>query len=96
MCYFSTFFLISYNKLEVLGMSLCDLSLNKSAIILKIDQPDDIKRRLYDMGFTEGTEVMLLLISPSKHIKGYLVRESLIALRDKDAKNILVSDVNEE
>lgn len=77
-------------------MNLCDLPLNKNAIIDKINHPDDIKRRLYDMGFTEGVEVMMLLISPSKHIKGYLVRDSLIALRDKDARNIQVSDINEE
>lgn len=76
-------------------MSLCDLEIGLEAVIKSIDHNDIIKRRLYDMGFTEGARVKAELNSPSRLIKGYLIRGSLIALRNNDAKKIIVSDVSE-
>lgn len=76
-------------------MSLCDLKIGSKAIIKNINHTDIIKRRLYDMGFTEGALVKAELNSPSRLIKGYLIRGSLIALRNVDAKKIIVSDVCE-
>ena len=46
------------------------------------------------MGLIEGTKIQLVLISPSKKIKAYNFRNTLIALRDIDAKNILVGGIN--
>lgn len=76
-------------------MCLCDLNINESAVISKINHQEKVKRRLYDLGFTEGAKVKLLLVSPSKLIKAYLIRDSLIAIRDCDACKIEVSDINE-
>lgn len=76
-------------------MSLCDLEIGLKAVIKSIDHNEIIRRRLYDMGFTEGALVKADLSSPSQSIKGYLIRGSLIALRDIDAKKIIVSDVSE-
>lgn len=64
------------------------------AIINKINSCGDVKVRLYDMGLIEGTKIQLVLISPSKKIKAYNFRNTLIALRDIDAKNILVGGIN--
>lgn len=75
-------------------MGLCDLKINQVAIIKKINLSKKNKRRLYDLGFTEGAKVMLYLVSPSKLIKAYLIRNSLIAIRDKDALKIEVGVVN--
>ena len=74
-------------------MSLCDLKLQDKAIIKNINHSENIKRRLYDMGLTEGAIVKLILESPSKLIKGYLIRDSLIAIRNCDAEKILVRDI---
>ena len=75
-------------------MSLCDLKLGQTVIINNISHNHKIKRRFYDLGFTEGAEIKLVMISPSKLIKGYLIRGSLIALRDSDARSIKVSDIS--
>ena len=69
-------------------MSLCDLEVGFEGVIKEINHNDTIKRRLYDMGFTKGSLVKVKLNSPSKLIKGYLIRGSLIALRNNDAKKI--------
>ena len=76
-------------------MSLCDLEVGFEGVIKEINHNDTIKRRLYDMGFTKGSLVKVKLNSPSKLIKGYLIRGSLIALRNNDAKKIIVSDASE-
>ena len=76
-------------------MCLCDLNINESAVISKINHLGKAKVRLYDLGFTEGAKVKLLLVSPSKLIKAYLIRDSIIAIRDCDARKIEVSDINE-
>ena len=75
-------------------MKLSDLKIGKWAIIKKINSCDDVKVRLYDMGLIEGTKIKLILESPSKKIKAYSFRNTLIALRDIDAKNILIGDIN--
>ena len=47
-----------------------------------------MRRRLMDIGFTEGTEVKCVLAAPSGEPKAYLVRGSVIALRREDAQLI--------
>ena len=53
------------------------------------------KRRLYDIGLVIGTKIKLLFLSPSKKIKAYLIRDSIIAIRDKDASKIRVRELND-
>lgn len=76
-------------------MNLCDLKLNEKAKIKKINHDSSIKRRLYDLGLTKGAKIELMLISPSKCIKAYRIRDSLIAIRNKDAKKIEISGLDE-
>ena len=45
-------------------------------------------RRLMDIGFTEGAEIECVLAAPGGGIKAYLVRGSVIALREGDARLI--------
>ena len=71
-------------------MSLNKLDLNKSAKIVSIDDKVTIKRRLLDLGLIPGTKIEKILISPFKGISAYLIMESIIAIRDKDAKYIEV------
>lgn len=76
-------------------MTLCDLKINQTAKIKTINHSHDIKRRLYDLGFVNGTLIKSLLKSPSNNIKAYYIRDSLIAIRNSDAKKIEVDVVNE-
>lgn len=77
-------------------LSLDNLKLNERAIIKAIDSEQSIKTRLYDMGLNIGEQIQCVLISPSKLIKAYLVKNTLIAIRCSDAQKILVGGVNEE
>ena len=64
-------------------------------IVDKINANEKIKRRLYDIGLVNGTKIKLLFVSPSKKIKAYLIRDSIIAIRNKDASLIKVSELND-
>lgn len=72
-------------------MLLSDLKLGSSSNINKINLKSDMCMRLYDLGLIEGTLVKLILVSNG--IKAYLIRGSLIAIRDKDAKEIVVGEI---
>lgn len=58
-------------------------------MIEKLLTKGDLRRRLMDIGFVEGTKVECVRISPFKDPKAYLVRGAVIALRKEDAKTIL-------
>lgn len=68
-------------------MKLNELSINKEGKIKYIKQ-SNIKRRLMDMGLNKNIIIKPVLIN--KNIKAYSVKNTIIALRDKDAKNIEV------
>ncbi len=48
------------------------------------------RRRLLDLGFIRGTEIIPEFYSPMKDPRAYLVRNTLIALRNNQADHILV------
>ena len=76
-------------------MNIFNLKLNEKKKIKKINHDSSVKRRLYDLGLTKGAKIELMLISPSKCIKAYHIRDSLIAIRNKDAKKIEISGLDE-
>lgn len=47
-----------------------------------------IRRRLLDIGLTEGAETVCLYQSPSGDPKAYFIRGAVIALRAEDAERI--------
>lgn len=68
-----------------------DLILNKPAIIVKVHHPDEkMQRRLYDLGFYEGTAVMKSLQGPQGDPAAYKIKGATIALRNQDAQYIHV------
>ena len=71
-------------------MYLDSIKNNEYYVVNKINADEKIKRRLYDIGLVNGTKIKLLFISPSKSIRAYLIRDSIIAIRDKDASFIEV------
>ena len=76
-------------------MYLNNIKNNEYYTIDKINLPEKTKRRLYDIGLVNGTKIKLLLCSRSKKIKAYLIRDSIIAIRDKDASKIRVRELND-
>ena len=77
-------------------MRLTDLKNNDVAIIKKIDLSDNEIRRLYDLGFVVGSKVIQVLVSPSKNIKAYSVKGSIVALRNSNASKIEVEYAKED
>ena len=76
-------------------MYLNNVKNNEYYIVNKINASEKIKRRLYDIGLVYGTKIKLLFNSPSKKIKAYLIRDSIIAIRNNDASKIEVSKFND-
>lgn len=70
--------------------SLRDASINQEVYVSKIIGKNDIKRRFLDIGLSNNTKVTPILESISGGIRAYQIRNSLIAIRDIDAKDILV------
>jgi len=73
-------------------MYLNDIKKHKEYKIKKINTNEKIKRRLYDIGIIDGSKIKLLYISPSNKIKAYLIKDSIISIRNNDAKLIEVYD----
>lgn len=70
--------------------TLLDLKQNNSAKIKDIDLKDSTKRRLMDMGLTKGATVYYKGKAPLGDPIRISLRGFDMALRKKDAKNIIV------
>ena len=71
-------------------MYLNNIIKNKEYKIKNINADELIKRRLYDIGIIRDAKIKLLYISPSQRMKAYLIKNSIIAIRDKEAALIEV------
>lgn len=72
--------------------SLAQLKRDENCRVERLSLAGDIRRRLMDLGFTEGAKVTCVLCGSG--IKAYLVRGSVIALRNEDAVKVHVSKIN--
>ena len=70
--------------------TLNNLKINKIAEIENINCQNNIKRRMMDLGIVKGTKIKAILKSPSGNPKAYEVRGSVIAIRNEDAKQIVI------
>ena len=74
-------------------ISLKDLEVGQKAIVDKLEIDGSIKRRLLDIGLTPGTVVESTLSNPGGNLVAYMIRGALIAIRDDDAKKILIEEI---
>jgi Fe2+ transport system protein FeoA len=51
-----------------------------------------MKRRLMDLGLTEGAEAVCLFFAPGKGMRAYRIRKTVAALRRRDAESIILED----
>ncbi len=72
---------------------LSDLPKNIPAYIVRLaDQCRGFtRRRLLDLGFTPGAEVLAELDAPGRASRAYRIRDTLIALRSEQARHILIT-----
>ena len=71
-------------------MTLDELKMGKSAVVLSIDKNSDLYQRFIDIGIIENTMIECVLKSPFNDPKAYLIRGATIAIRDDDCKEIEV------
>lgn len=72
-------------------MNLKDLNINEKAYIKNINLNGIKKRRLYDLGFINGKVIEKKFTSLFKDPSCYKIKNTFIALRNKDASKIEVS-----
>ena len=73
------------------------ISLEKSTIekpykVVEINAEPSIKRRFLDIGIIPGAEITKVLLSPFGKMAAYYIMGTTVAIRDQDAKTILVKD----
>lgn len=73
--------------------TLAALGVGEQAVIAAFSTEEGMRRRLWDMGLVEGTQVQCAFQSPSGDPAAYAVRGTVIALRRADAATITVRRV---
>ncbi len=68
---------------------LSDMKKGDKIVINTVRTAGNLRQRLMDIGFIEGTTVECVKISPFGDPKAYLVRGAVIALRKEDAAEIM-------
>lgn len=71
-------------------MTLDELGINETGIIIHIDIDNNLKLRLLDMGITEGVTITKLRSAPLGDPLEFSVLGYNIALRKSSAKNIFI------
>lgn len=71
--------------------TLDQLAAGQLATVAAITAPEDRRRRLLELGFVPGAPVAALQVAPWGDPVAYGVRGAVIALRQEDARRILIS-----
>lgn len=71
-------------------INLNKLQLNQNGKIEEINCNEGIKRRLLDLGLVKGTNIIPVLVSPSKDPRAFLIRGTIIAIRKEDSEKIKI------
>ncbi len=73
--------------------SLNNLPLKKAAIINSVKCSDNLKNRMYDLGILNNSVITPIYRSPFGDPTAYLIKNAVVALRQKDCMNILVTPI---
>ncbi len=70
--------------------TLADLAVNESGTVVALESPDNMRRRLLDIGLTKNTTVTCVGQSPAGDPVAFNIRGSIIALRRSDCKTVII------
>ena len=70
---------------------LIELKIGESGFIKKIETENCMHKRLLDFGLTKDAKITCLLSAPSGDPREYLIRGTVIGLRNQDAKNVFIT-----
>lgn len=71
--------------------TLSNLLPGECAVISHIEESSKLRRRFFDLGIVPGTYIKCVLKSVFSDPCAYLVRDSVIAIRKCDAKDIVLN-----
>lgn len=71
-------------------IQLCKLPMNQTAVVVQIIGNGRRMKRIVSMGITEGAEITPVFRSPFGEPVAYEVKHTLIALRQRDSRQIWV------
>ncbi len=75
--------------------TLKDIGVGESAVVLRLRTHGSMRRRLLDIGLTEGTAVQCVGRSPAGDPAAYLIRGAVIAIRSEDSCDVLIQEVTD-
>lgn len=70
--------------------TLDSLSVGENGTVLRLTAHGAMRRRLLDIGLTEGASVECVGTSPSGDPSAYLIRGAVIAIRSDDCRDIVI------
>lgn len=77
--------------LKTVFIPLSESEINRPYKIFRVKIENEMTlRRMFDLGIIRGSEIKALHKSPTGNLTAYFIKGTVIALRDSDAKNILV------
>ena len=71
-------------------MNLSEASLKSIVRVVDIKAVGELRRRFFDLGIVEGTNIEVLYESPFKDPRAYYIRGAIIAIRSDESKNIII------
>ncbi len=72
--------------------TLDDLRPGERGVVRALRVEGGLRRRLLDIGLTEGTAIACVGCSPSGDPRAFEIRGAVIALRDEDCRGILLRE----
>ncbi len=75
----------------IASLPLHQLPIGQSAEVRELTCTGDIRRRLMDLGLIRGITVAAVQKSPSGEMTAYRIRGAVFAIRDRNAKDVLVT-----
>ena len=72
-------------------MTLDQAALGSGVFLISLNNKEPLKARLMDLGFVPGSFIRPLFAAPCGDPRAYEIRNTVIALRQKDAEKMEVS-----
>ena len=69
---------------------LSRLPMGQHAQVISLSAPEPLRGRLLDLGFVPGSQISPLFAAPVGDPRAYLVCDTVIALRQRDAATVAV------
>lgn len=79
--------------MENATVKLTEISVGKKAQVVELLSKGLSRQRMLDLGIIPNTIIYVLRQSPFGDPTAYLIRDTCIALREEEAKNIMVRNI---